>query len=258
MIVNYTEEGWQVVTQRAHGILAAQFAAQWKIRERSSRWMDTLLAIAEHDDAEVELGGENLLTKNGGPLNYDMKNFDLNHCNKLALLTLTKNRYITLLTSLHMEFLYRKDADSNAEAKSFLKEQTTLRDKLFQELNLTKTDAFRIYDLLEWCDACSLLLCKNMVQPEERELEISTGPDKKEYSLVQIDEQKITIKPWPFEIDKFEVNFEWRLIKKLQFKKSAEFRDAFLKADVNEKIWEVSREIIKKQKNKVSKSQKSS
>ena len=56
MIANYTENGWQVVTQRAHGILAAQFAYHWKKSERPDRWVETLLAIAEHDDAEVELG----------------------------------------------------------------------------------------------------------------------------------------------------------------------------------------------------------
>ncbi len=46
MIVTYKEDGWQVVTQRSHGILAAQVGAQWKIKERPSRWTDTLLAIA--------------------------------------------------------------------------------------------------------------------------------------------------------------------------------------------------------------------
>ncbi len=251
MIVNYIEKGWQIVTQRAHGILAVQFAAQWKNSERPERWTETLLAIAEHDDAEVELGGENLLTSNGGPLNYDMKVFDLAHCEKLSLLTITKNRYIALLTSLHMEFLYRKDAEKNSQAKTFLNDQTILRKEWMQELNITEIEVMRIYDLVEWCDACSLLLCRNQVQPEERKMEISTGPDKKRYSLAQTGEQKITIKPWPFETEKFVVNFEWRLVEQLQFGTSAEFRKAFLKATINVTTWEVVRETIKKKKNKV-------
>lgn len=162
MIVNYTEKGWQIVTQRAHGILAAQLAAQWKVSERPDRWVETLLAIAEHDDAEVELGGENLLTGTGGPLNFDMKEFDLEHCEKLSMLTITKNKYIALLTSLHMEFLYHEDAETNIKAKTFLKEQAVFRKRWTQELNLTEKKVLRIYDLVEWCDACSLLLCEEV------------------------------------------------------------------------------------------------
>lgn len=251
MIVNYTEKGWQIVTQRAHGILAAQIAFHWKKSERPERWMETLLAIAEHDDAEVELGGENLLTVHGGPLNFDMKGFELAHCEKLSLLTISKNRYIALLTSLHMEFLYRKDAENNTDAKSFLKNQAALRRKWMRELKLTETEVLRIYDLVEWCDACSLLLCQDLVQPEKRKLEISTGPDKKIYSLAHAGDQKITISPWPFESNKFEVNFEWRRIGKLQFNSSEDFREEFLKAEVQKTTWEVVNEAMPKKKKKV-------
>ena len=251
MIVNYTHKGWQVLTQRAHGILAAQFAYHWKKSERPDRWIETILAIAEHDDAEVELGGENLLTNNGGPLNFDMKEFDLAHCQKLSLLTISKNRYIALLTSLHMEFLYRKDAENNSKAKIFLKNQVSLRRKWMRELKLTNTEVLRIYDMVEWCDACSLLLCQDLVQPEKRKLEISTGPDKKVYSLAHAGDHKISITPWPFESNQFKVSFEWRLIKKLQFESSAEFREEFLNAEVEETGWEVINEVVKKKPSKV-------
>ncbi len=251
MIVNYTKEGWQVVTQRTHGILAAQLGFQWKVSERPDRWVETILAIAEHDDAEVELGGQNLLTPNGGPLNFNMGVFKLNYLEKLSLLTRSKNRYIALLTSLHMEFLYREEAAHNNSAKTFLKRQNTLRNQWMRELKITKKEALRIYDLMEWCDACSLLLCQNLLQPENRNLEISRGPDKKKYYLTQTREQTITISPWPFEINKFKINFEWRLIKKLQFKSSDEFRDNFLKAEVKETFWEVCNEEIPQNKTKV-------
>jgi hypothetical protein len=75
MIVNYTPDGWEVITQRSHGLLAMQLGMEWKQAARPQRWAETLLAIAEHDDAEVELDGEHLLTPRGGPLNFDMKQF---------------------------------------------------------------------------------------------------------------------------------------------------------------------------------------
>src|SRR3954469_25116193 len=110
MIVNYTQSGWEVITQRAHGLVAAQVAMHWKMKERPERWLETLMAIAEHDDAEVELDGENLLTEAGGPLNFSMKGFDGQHCREMAMLTITKSRYIALPVSMHLEFLHRKQA----------------------------------------------------------------------------------------------------------------------------------------------------
>jgi hypothetical protein len=50
MIVNYIEPGWQIITQRSHGLLAAQICAQWKNNNQPKRWVETLIATAEHDD----------------------------------------------------------------------------------------------------------------------------------------------------------------------------------------------------------------
>lgn len=251
MIVNYTAEGWQVITQRAHGIVAAQLAAQWKLSERPARWTETILAIAEHDDAEVELDGESLLASTGGPLNFDMKVFDAGHCRRLAMLSQTKSRYIALLTSLHMEFLYRKDAGSIPEAKAFLTEQKKLRAAWQKELDLGEKETERCYNLLEWADACSLLLCRNALQPERRKLEISTGPNGQMHHLVQVDEKTVTVEPWPFAEKTFTVNFEWRAIAQLQFASSAEFREAFLAASVQETVWIFAKQKVAPKRQKV-------
>jgi hypothetical protein len=241
MIVNYKENGWEVVTQRAHGLVAAQLAFQWKAKDRPERWVETLLAIAEHDDAENELDGENLLTEAGGPLNFSMKTFELSHCRKLSSLTLTKSRYIALLTSLHIEFLYGKEKKDNAEARAFLQEQGRLQNNWLKELNMKKEQALRVYDLLEWCDAFSLLICKQEMQPEKRRTEISTGPDKKMYHLVQLSENTLSVDPWPFEATSFSVNHDYRLIEQIQFNSSAQFRAAFLAADTKEKRWQLKK-----------------
>lgn len=242
MIVNYTQDGWQVITQRAHGIVAAQLAMQWRVKDRPQRWTETVLAIAEHDDAEVELDGENLLTPAGGPLNFDMKTFEAEHCQRLAMLSQTKSRYIALLTSLHMDFLYRKEEADNAEVRAFLKEQRALQEEWRKGLGLEKGDVTTTYDLLEWCDACSLLVCRGALQPERRSLEVSTGPDKKMYHLAQADETTLTVEPWPFEATAFDVSYEWRLIKQIQFSSSAEFREAFLAAPVEEQRWRLQKQ----------------
>lgn len=237
MIVTYKEEGWQIITQRSHGLLAAQLAAHWRRKDRPARWTETLLAIAEHDDAENELDGENLLTPTGGPLNFDMKGFDLPHVQKLSSLTVTKSRYIALLTSMHMLFLYGQFEEGNPEAKRFLNGQKEMQKGWRKELGLSKEEADRCYDLVEWCDALSLLLCKGEAPPEKRSLEISKGPDQKMYYLVQPDEHSFTVEPWPFEEVSFDVCFETRTLPQLQFASSEEFRQAFLKASVTETVW---------------------
>ena len=56
MIVNYSSEGWEIITQRAHGLLAAQIATNWKFDFPAHRRTDTILAIAEHDDTGQKAG----------------------------------------------------------------------------------------------------------------------------------------------------------------------------------------------------------
>lgn len=244
MIVNYKEGGWEIITQRAHGLLAAQFGFRWKLEDRPERWIETLLAIAEHDDAEVELEGENLLTNQGGPLNFTMKNFELEHCERLSRFSITKSRYIALLTSMHMEFLYKKEEKTNEQVRKFLQGQRKLQVGWRSELQLEKETAEKIYSFLEWCDAFSLLICQNEIQPEHRSIEISRGPYGNKYQLYQVDTNKLTIDPWPFEPFSFKVSFESRLISQLQFKDSAEFREAFHKAKVDETVWELVKSKI--------------
>lgn len=239
MIVNYKETGWEVITQRAHGIVAAQVAMHWKAKEHPKRWMETLLAIAEHDDAEVELDGENLLTETGGPLNFSMKHFDIMHCEQLAMLTITKSRYIALLVSMHMDFLYRKEENENNEVHKCLEQQRAWQAEWRKQLGIDKKEAERIYYLLEWCDAFSLLLCRQLLQPEKRGIEISTGPDGEIYQLFEAEEGVLTVDPWPFEPDSFTVSFESREINQLKFDNSAEFRNVFINAAVKDNVWEV-------------------
>jgi len=237
MIANYTEQGWEIVTQRAHGLLAAEIAAHWRYNIRSERWVETLLAVAEHDDAQVELERDNILTAQGGPVDFKMKVFEKRHCTQTMDFALSKSRYIALLCSMHLEFVYEKDCLDNPEAAKFLARQKTLRKEWRKGLKITLADAKRDYRLLEWCDALSLLICQNESQPQARSVEISNGPDNEVYRLSQIRSDTLTVVPWPFEERHFYLSFETRLIPQLSFKSPDQFRDEFRKAEVKEKRW---------------------
>jgi hypothetical protein len=80
MIVNYTSLGWEIVSQRAHGLLAAGIANAWQHKIRTERWVEVLIAIAEHDDAQIELERTDLLTDQGGPVDFAMRKMEYAHC----------------------------------------------------------------------------------------------------------------------------------------------------------------------------------
>ncbi|RYE27928.1 MAG: DUF3891 family protein [Sphingobacteriaceae bacterium] len=241
MIVNYTQAGWEIILQRAHGNLAGQLAAQWKIANRPERWTETLLAVAEHDDAQTELEQDDLVTENGGPVNFKMKTFELPHCQQMIDFSLSKSRYIALLTSMHIDFLHVKEAQQNPEAKAFLQEQENLRANWLNELKISLEEAEKTYALLEWCDAFSLLICQKLYQPEQRSIEISKGPNEQGNQLIQLDEKTLTVKPWPFEADEFTIRYDSRVISKLSFANSAEFKQCLLDAAVTENVWIVQK-----------------
>lgn len=241
MIVNYTQSGWEIILQRAHGNLAGQLAAQWKIADRPERWTETLLAVAEHDDAQTELEQDDLVTANGGPVNFKMKTFELAHCRQMIDFSLSKSRYIALLTSMHINFLHVKEAQTNPEARAFLQKQENLCAEWREALNISLEEAEKTYALLEWCDAFSLLICQKLYQPEQRNIEISNGPNGQGNQLIQLDAVTLTVKPWPFELEKFTIRNDSRLVSKLSFTDSAEFKKYLLKAEVTENVWIVQK-----------------
>lgn len=233
MIVNYAPEGWEIITQRAHGCLAAQIASHWKHNIRTERWIETLLAIAEHDDAQIELEQSCLLTEQGGPLDFKMRIIDYNYCIKVLDFSKSKSRYHALLCSMHLEFLVKDIGDKSID--EIITEQKAHRKHIRKQLNLTIDEARRDYNLLEWCDALSLLLCQRDYQPESRTVEISSGPDNNKYELKQLSEGELTVNPWPFAEDNIKLFYETRLLKKLSFKDDDEFKANLSEADVVEK-----------------------
>jgi hypothetical protein len=227
MIVNYLEDGWNIITQRSHGLLAGQICYHWKQKLRPEIWMETLVATIEHDDAFSEFErDEALLNKNGGPVNFKMREFEPLKCDQLLRMALTKSMYIGLLTSRHIQFLYGESADQ--AAKKYCRELQKKDGIWLKELSITEEETSKAYAILEWCDALSLLICQQMIQPENRKIEISSGPEDQCYQLHAPAEKVLTVEPWPFEPDEFEIHYESRLIPQLAFTSEQEFRKALM------------------------------
>lgn len=230
MIVRYTKSGWEIITQRGHGLLAAEICARWKLSDQPNRWVETLVACAGHDDAFNEFEGGNLITEKGGPINFDMGSFNEESSQYLMDMAITKSYFTALLIARHIDFTHGSDK----KAKKFL---ATLKkqEKLWIKIADTSINELeRAYELLELCDAFSLLICQNVLQPEERSLEISTGPDGTKYFVIAAG-NTLSVTPWPFEIDNFEVSYEVRNLPKLAFESSSEFVN-LLKSTYPERI----------------------
>jgi hypothetical protein len=220
MIVNYIETGWEIITQRAHGLLAAEICLHWKKEKQPARWLETVIATAEHDDVYNELENDDLLTDQGGPRDFKMTSFKKSDAERLMKMASTKSAYIALLTSRHIQFVHGQDA----AARSFCTMLKNNEKKWLSAAGCTRNDIDQSYSLLEFCDAFSLLICQQLVQPEQRSIEISDGPDKTDYLMQATGENCITVNPWPFEVDAFELRYECRHLKQLTFKNIAEFR----------------------------------
>ena len=228
MIVNYSEDGWQIISQRAHGLLAGEICFNWKKEGRPQRWLETIIATTEHDDAFNEFDNDHiLLNENGGPINFKMRKFEKEKCEILLKQALTKSRYIALLTSRHIRFLYGTSDDK--PARTYANGLKKIEKVWMKEVGIEEKEISSAYAILEWCDAFSLLICQNLVQPENRKIEISSGPDNLCYQLHAPKENVLSVEPWPFEIEQFEIRFESKTVSKLKFRNVDEFRKILIK-----------------------------
>ena len=238
MIVNYTEDGWSIVLQRSHGLLAGQICAHWKKNRQPVRWVETMIATTEHDDVSNELEADDLLNENGGPKNFKTNKFNSADCDSLLARAIEKGLYVALLISRHMLFLY----ESDPAAKSYCKNLKELEKKWIKQAGTTAKEISESYELLEFCDAMSLLICQGLQQPEQRRIEISNGPDGVTYTLSEAKNGDLIVSPWPFEQDSITVNYEARNVNQLSFKDAAEFRKILQDTDVTQRALTISKE----------------
>jgi hypothetical protein len=241
MIVNAVPEGWEIIYQQAHALLAAQVAFAWREADRPDRWMETLAAIAQHDDGQKFWAGKMGLTPAGAPANFTMLPFSLEQATQVMAEARFQGQWRCLLTSMHLSFLYEELRGQKPQTDAFLDEQQENQKRWRQRLKVTKKQARQAYDLMQWCDRFSLILCRSQLPEAERTLEVSKGPDGVQYHVIQQKDGLIRIDPWPFQIKTFVVTVEAAYLHQLQFKDEAELTQALQQAPVREKSWQIAK-----------------
>jgi hypothetical protein len=231
VIVNPLPDGWQIIYHRAHALLAAQIAGQWRRKDAPPRFYETIAAISHHDDLEKEWEEHNL-TPAGAPKDFTMDagETDYNLLQKHLESALYRGRWVALLNSMHLCRLNADKKGKLAEADIFLSQQLLDQKRYRKELKVSKSDAEKAYAFMQWCDRLSLILCQHELPADERTLEISKGHDEKQYNVIQFSNELITVTPWCFEEERFTVNVEASTLNKVKFKDNSSLTEELKKA----------------------------
>ena len=228
MIVTSHEKGWKIINQRSHGLLAAMIAYQYAIDLPNEIIVPVLIAIAEHDDGAAETLQDKNLTEMGAPRDFTVGNKDkktnVKQKSSVMEIATSKSQLNALLTSMHINFIFEDFNKGQDKALNyFLKEQEKNRKEILKHLDIDKKYADRLYRFVEWCDAFSLLICMNQIQPEGRKMEISESPDGDMNQTFYKAENTIAVEPWVFKNDNFKVFYEYKIIEQLKFNSIEEF-----------------------------------
>lgn len=246
MIVSWHQKGWKITNQRSHGLLAAMLAYQYDIDLPNEILVPALIAIAEHDDGVEETTQQKNLTEAGAPRHFMLRNesdkADLAQHKNVMEISSSKSQLNALLTSLHLKFLYSTaQYAEDRQIEAFLNEQETFRNDIIKNLHITKKYAERLYRFVEWCDAFSLLICMDKIQPEGRKMEISKSPDGDMNQVFYKAENEITVDPWVFKNSSFKVFYEYKILEQLKFNSIEEFNKICLNTPVQRREFILSK-----------------
>lgn len=222
MIVTSHNKGWKITTQRSHGLLAALLANAYNIDLPNEIFVPTLIAIAEHDDGVAETHENKNLTDAGAPRHFLVDDgsakTDLKQYVTVMESASAKSELNALLTSMHLDFIFSnrvKGADKALD--DFLTQLEKDRKVRLKNNAIDEDSAARLYRFVEWCDAFSLLICMDKIQPEGRKMDISKSPEGVMSQTFYKKEKVITVEPWPFKKDTFKVFYEYKVVEQLKF-----------------------------------------
>ncbi|KPM32101.1 Hypothetical protein I595_1750 [Croceitalea dokdonensis DOKDO 023] len=244
MIVKQSNKGWRMIYQAAHGLLAGKIANELAHRLRPEHWLETLTAIIEHDDHQLNFDEKMYLNEIGVPIDFVPENTPnekvTERAQRIYKKARIKSKYTAMLVSLHLEFLYGDMEDK--EMREFLKTIGKDRQKFQKLYGLEAKKVQSTYQILRFCDRCSLILCKESLPTNQRSLEINTSIEGKTYYIYQSEKGHVMINPWPFEKENFLVAVEELLLQTAKFKDNQELQTALKGAKTVLLSWNFKKE----------------
>ena len=238
MIVNAQENGWEIIFQRNHALLAGAIACEIHPDFRPPHWVETLSAIIEHDDGQTDWSEHPHISDTGRPIDFTMYEFDIEQAKRVINEAKYKSQWITLLVSMHVTSLYTPVASKSAELRQLLKDQVQLQKQLLKTFSLKEEEMNTYYRFLRWCDECSLILCQNRLTNKMQKIEIGSLHGKKTNFIQRTKEDTVQVAPWCFTSGSFKVSAEVYKINQLTFASSQELKKMIEGVQPEIRYWE--------------------
>ena len=110
MIVTTSKIGFHIIYHEAHGLLAGKIGSYIDREILPNYWFETLIAITEHDDRQLNFKEKNYLSDINTPLDFTDETDSIaeikSRIDRIIKSTTSKSLWIRLLISYHLEFLY--------------------------------------------------------------------------------------------------------------------------------------------------------
>lgn len=234
MIVKQHNAGWEIVSQYTHGLLAGKIASFLHEKLKDSIWIDLLTAIIEHDDNLPDFEKGQHITRAGAPMDFTLKEDNLEnsyeHATDIYATSIQKSQFIGLMVGRHLEFLFAEKAKSHKGFKDFFNKIDKDRKLQLDLYGISGKSLENYYDIMRFCDRCSLLICQGLIPTDGRKIEINKTINNKDYFITKTDKNTFRIEPWPFASKNFKLHYESRIVDQLKFKNDAELETALKKS----------------------------
>jgi hypothetical protein len=229
MIVKNTSRGWEIVTQTAHAFLASQIADELSDKFKNKYWLETVLAVYNHETLETDFNSGSVLNNKGMPLDFrESKATESQVLKKIETMIRTivyRSSIANALITRHLKFLH-PDIFNNNKAR-----YEKIIDDVCKRFNIVKPVFEKMYGVLQFTDRLSLIICFDELPETNRKIEINDSLNGNSISVTNLNE-KFIVEPWPFESKKISVYKEYRVMKSAFFNTEK----AFLKEYHNMKI----------------------
>ncbi len=268
MVTPYDSTRLFATMQTDHSVVAGFLAAHWGNAdfEKPRPWNSVVLAAQQHDRTWWQWECRPTLSDAGGPLDYH--NNTLHHLGALRTKIyrsavediMAVDEYAALLILEHLTglftagngaFSFRTDLSDDPIAKKYLQQQMELKQALIEKLRRSaeysdcNSDAQldANYKLVEICDALAQFLCNRYPLNNSnrgadanrvfREIPAPTGPGKPDVRLVLtvLDEHRLAIDPYPFDVHPINVNYVARWLPARTYQSQQAFLEDFYRAE---------------------------
>jgi hypothetical protein len=245
VICNRVEDGWELIYQQAHALLAASLVAPWREVERCRWWQETLIAVSQHDNGWQEWESGTRLTASGEPL--DFMDTPVEDVVAQAARAVTRawhqSLWVGLLVSQHICHLHESRRGEYEPLDALLDVQGKLQAQWREALGITRAAAESAYGFLRWGDTLSLLLCRGALAGNGP-APIGKGPAGVEYTVRLLDRGRCTVEPWPFCCDEFAVHVDAYRVAQARFSDTDAFANAVYENPPRPLTWRLVRSTM--------------